>query len=58
VPLPPIGASDSPFGTFPSRPSATVADAASPQPEQPTAAPRRGILSSLFNNLGLNWIRR
>jgi hypothetical protein len=59
VTLPPIGAPDSPFGTQPALSGETMtADAAPGQQPPASSTPRRGFLSSLFNNLGLNWTRR
>jgi hypothetical protein len=54
--LPPVEDPGVPFGTEPPPP------AVNPGSEAPavagTTAPRRSILGSLFNNLGLNWTRR
>jgi hypothetical protein len=58
VTLPPVGAPDLPFGTQPAQPDAMTAEAAPAQPAPANATPRRGFLSGLFNNLGLNWTRR
>jgi hypothetical protein len=58
VTLPPVGAPDLPFGTQPAETGAMTAEAAPAQPAQANSAPRRGFLSGLFNNLGLNWTRR
>jgi hypothetical protein len=58
VTLPPVGSSDVPFGTQPPDTGAMTAEAAPAQPAPGNSAPRRGFLSGLFNNLGLNWARR
>jgi hypothetical protein len=58
VTLPPVAPTDSAFGTQPAQTDTMTADSA-PAPATPTnSAPRRGFLSGLFNNLGLNWTRR
>jgi hypothetical protein len=66
--LPPITDAGVPFGVTPPDPATvaantaavaannTTADSTNTQP--PAAAPRRGLLSGLFNSLGLNWTRR
>jgi hypothetical protein len=53
VNLPAIDDSGVPFGTLPPTPPASTANA-----DAGTAAPRRGLLSGFFSNLGLNWVRR
>jgi hypothetical protein len=58
VTLPPLGGPELPFGTHPAQPDAMTAEAAPAQPPQAGSNPRRGFLSGLFNNLGLNWTRR
>ncbi len=58
VTLPPVSSPDAPFGTQPAQ-AATVSDESAPvQTGSGSSSPRRGILSGLFNNLGLNWTRR
>jgi hypothetical protein len=57
VNLPPVYDRES-FGTEPAQ-AAIANDAATDSTSNPGAqAPRRGFLSGLFNNLGLNWTRR
>ena len=57
--LPPVSAPDSPFGTEPAQNvETTTAEAAPGQQAPASSTARRGFLSSLFNNLGLNWTRR
>jgi hypothetical protein len=51
--LPPIDDPGVPFGTQPP-PAANTPNVASTN----SNAPRRGFLSGLFNNFGLNWTRR
>jgi hypothetical protein len=59
VNLPPIDDPGVPFGTKPPAPAGDVAaNANTTPPAGATATPRRGFLSGLFNNLGLNWVRR
>lgn len=59
VTLGPVAGTDASFGTQPAQAVATADDSAGAQ-QAPTAnsSPRRGFLSGLFNNLGLNWTRR
>jgi hypothetical protein len=55
VDLPPVNDPGVPFGTVPPPPAAsTDSNVAAANPN----APRRGFLSGLFSNLGLNWTRR
>jgi hypothetical protein len=58
VTLPPVAGSDAPFGTQPAQPGTASADSAPDQTIPANSAPRRGFLSGLFSNLGLNWTRR
>ena len=58
VNLPPIDDPGVPFGTQPPPPAGDVAANATTTPAAAAATPRRGFLSGLFNNLGLNWVRR
>jgi hypothetical protein len=59
VNLPPVDDPGVPFGT---QPPARAGDVAANANTTPSAAasppPRRGFLSGLFNNLGINWVRR
>ena len=50
--------SDTPFGSQPAQLGNMSADAVPLQSNPSASAPRRGFLSGLFNNLGLNWTRR
>ena len=58
VTLPPVAGADAAFGTQPAQTGSMTADAAPLADNPPASAPRRGFLSGLFNNLGLNWTRR
>jgi hypothetical protein len=60
VSLPPVGTTPAgaPFGTQVAQGDTMNADAATTQTTPANSAPRRGFLSGLFNNLGLNWTRR
>jgi len=59
VTLPPVGTPPgAPFGTQFAPGDTMSADVAPTQTTPNNAAPRRGFLSGLFNNLGLNWTRR
>jgi hypothetical protein len=58
VNLPPVDDPGVPFGTRPPSPGGDVAANANTTPPPAVATPRRGFLSGLFNNLGLNWTRR
>jgi hypothetical protein len=60
VNLPPVTGSTMVFGTEPPPGPAVPPDTAADPTTAPStsAAPRRGFLSTLFNNLGLNWARR
>jgi hypothetical protein len=58
VNLPPVDDPGVPFGTQPPAPAADVAANANSTPPAANSAPRRGFLSGLFGNLGLNWARR
>ena len=59
VNLPPVDDPGVPFGTQPPAPAADVASNANATPPADTLErPRRGFLSGLFSNLGLNWTRR
>jgi hypothetical protein len=58
--LPPIPDAGVPFGVTPPDPATVAANtaAADSTNAQPATAPRRGLLSGLFNSLGLSWTRR
>ncbi len=60
VSLPPVGTTPpgAPFGTQVAQGDTMNADAAPTQTTPASSSPRRGFLSGLFNNLGLNWTRR
>ena len=59
VNLPPVDDPGVPFGTQPPPPrAADVAANANATPPAAASTPRRGFLSGLFSNLGLNWARR
>ncbi len=58
ITVPPVTSADDPFGAQPAQSGPTTTDVAATQPVPAGSAPRRGFLSGLFNNLGLNWIRR
>ncbi len=58
ITVPPVARADDAFGTQAAQNTTITADGAPTQPVPANSAPRRGFLSGLFNNLGLNWIRR
>jgi hypothetical protein len=59
VNLPPVSDSSLVFGTRPAQGDSPATDTeATPATTPGSSAPRRGFLSSLFNNLGWNWTRR
>ena len=58
ITVPPVTSADDAFGAQPAQSGAMTTDAAPTQPVPAGSAPRRGFLSGLFNNLGLNWTRR
>jgi hypothetical protein len=58
VNLPPVDDPGVPFGTQPPTPPADVASSVNSTPAANNSTPRRGFLSGLFSNLGLNWARR